>query len=154
MKTTYTLIFLLLISLNAFTQNIVKGKITDAQTNQPVPGASVVIKGEKKGVISDADGNFTLHIPAASKAIIVSSIGYADKEIMATSGDLNIVLTQTAKALNEVVVIGYGTKIKKDITGSVSQVNAKNITNTPVTSFETAMQGRAAGVFVQQQNGK
>ena len=154
MKSTYPLIFFLVISLNAFTQNIVKGKITDAQTNQPVPGASVVIKGEKKGVVSDAEGNFSLTIPAASKTIIVSSIGYAEQQITATAGTFNIVLTQTAKSLNEVVVIGYGTKIKKDLTGSVSHVNAKNITNTPVTSFETAIQGRAAGVFVQQQNGK
>src|SRR5215831_11544802 len=103
MKRVYTPIFLILISLNAFTQNIVKGKITDAQTNQPIPGASVLIKGEKKGVISDAEGNFTLNIPAASKTIIVSSIGYTAQEITATAGTLNVILTQTAKALDEVV---------------------------------------------------
>ena len=120
----------------------------------PIPGASVIIKGENKGIITDAEGNFSINVSSSTKTIVVSSVGYAEKEVAVTSGTLNIALTQTSKSLNEVVVVGYGTKIKKDITGSVAQVNAKKITNTPVTSFETAMQGRAAGVFVQQQNGK
>lgn len=153
MKKLYPLVILFIISSQCFAQNIVKGKVTDAQTNQPVAGASVTVKGEKKGVISDGSGNFSLNVSSA-KTIIISSIGYATQEVQATGDELNIALTQTSKALNEVVVVGYGTKIRKDITGSVSQVNAKEITNTPVTSFETAIQGRAAGVYVQQQNGK
>jgi TonB-dependent SusC/RagA subfamily outer membrane receptor len=153
MKKLYLLNLLLILSLNLLAQNVVKGKVTDAQTNQPVAGASITVKGEKKGAISDANGNFTLNV-SSSQTIVVSSIGYADKEVTATTGILNIELTQTSKSLNEVVVIGYGTKIRKDVTGSISQVTGKQITNTPATSFETAIQGRASGVYVQQQNGK
>ncbi|MFT4152521.1 SusC/RagA family TonB-linked outer membrane protein [Parafilimonas sp.] len=155
MQKFYLLCSLLFFSITAFSQNTVSGKVTDAETNAPIPGASVVIKGQNKGVITDAEGNFTIAISSASKPLVVSSVGYAEKEVpLSSSGALNIALTPTSKALNDVVVVGYGTTLKKDITGSVAQVNAKNITNTPVTSFETAMQGRAAGVFVQQQNGK
>ena len=154
MKNLYLLILLLILSLNLLAQNVVKGKVTDAQTNLPVAGASITVKGEKKGAISDANGNFALNVSPSSKTIVVSSIGYADKEVTATTGVLNVELTQTSKSLNEVVVIGYGTKIRKDVTGSISQVTGKQITNTPATSFETAIQGRASGVYVQQQNGK
>src|SRR6478736_2866126 len=154
MKKIYLVIFLITVSFSLLAQQTVTGKVTDAETKQPIPRASVTIKREKKGIVSNADGSFTLSFNGPSQTIIVSSIGYAEKEITVTAGTLNIELVQVSKSLNDVVVVGYGTKIKKDITGSVSQVNAKNITNTPVTSFETAMQGRAAGVFVQQQNGK
>ena len=142
------------ISISAFAQNTVSGKITDEQTGLPKVSASITVKGEKKGVLSDGAGNFSLTNLPSSKTLVVSSVGYADKELAITSAVLNITLTQTSKALNEVVVVGYGTTIRKDITGSVSQVSAKQITNTPATSFETAIQGRAAGVFVEQQNGK
>jgi TonB-linked SusC/RagA family outer membrane protein len=153
MKKLLLLSSLLIFSFSVFAQNVVTGKITDEQTNLPIVGASVVIKGEKKGTVSDANGNFSINV-SPSSSIVVTSIGYADKEVLVTSGTLNITLSQISKSLNEVVVIGYGTNLRKDITGSVSQVNAKQITNTPATSFETAIQGRAAGVFVQQQNGK
>jgi TonB-dependent starch-binding outer membrane protein SusC len=146
-------ISILLIAINSFTQNLVTGKVTDEQTGLPVAGASVIIKGEKKGVVSDAAGSFSINA-STGQTLVVSSVGYAEKEVAVTSATLNISLTQTSKSLNEVVVVGYGTNIRKNITGSVSHVSAKQITNTPATSFETAIQGRAAGVFVQQQNGK
>lgn len=155
MKKVYLIGLLIIFSISVFAQTIVKGKITDAQTGLPISGASVTVKGEKKGVVSDDGGNFSLNISSSSKTIIITYIGYAPKEAEVTGNStLEISLTQTSKSLSEVVVVGYGTKIKKDITGSVSQVNAKQINNTPVTSFETAIQGRAAGVFVEQQNGK
>ncbi|MEP6683454.1 MAG: TonB-dependent receptor [Parafilimonas sp.] len=154
MKKLLLLCSLLIFSLMVFAQNSVTGKVTDEQTGLPISGASIVIKGEKKGTVSDNEGNFSLPVASSSKTIIISSVGYAEQEVAITGSAINVVLTQTSKALNEVVVVGYGTSLRKDITGSVSQVNAKQITNTPATSFETAIQGRAAGVFVQQQNGK
>ncbi|MEO8711645.1 MAG: SusC/RagA family TonB-linked outer membrane protein, partial [Parafilimonas sp.] len=155
MKKFYLLNLLLIISLSVFAQNTVKGKVTDAQTGLPLSGASVTVKGEKQGAVTNDEGIFSLNISSSSKTIVVTSIGYAAKEVQATAGStLDIALTQTSKSLNEVVVVGYGTKVAKDITGSVSRVNAKQITNTPATSFETAIQGRAAGVYVAQQNGK
>jgi TonB-linked SusC/RagA family outer membrane protein len=145
---------ILFLCINSFAQNNITGKVTDEQTGAPVAGATIILKGEKAGVFSDANGNFSIKSTAAAKALIISSIGYTDKEVAIDGSVINVALTQTSKSLNDVVVVGYGTSIRKDITGSVSQVNAKNITNTPATSFETALQGRAAGVFVQQQNGK
>jgi TonB-linked SusC/RagA family outer membrane protein len=154
MRNLYLVSLFIICSLSTLAQKTVTGKITDAQTGSAIPGASVVIKGEKQGVVSDADGNFTITLPASAKTIVASFIGYAEKEVEATATTVNIALTQVSKSLNEVVVVGYGTKTRRDLTGSVSHVAGKDISNTPVTSFETAIQGRAAGVFVQQQNGK
>lgn len=155
MRKVLILCTIVFFSLQAFAQNKITGKVTDAQTGAPIAGASIIVKGEKKGAISDEQGNYMLNLTSTSSTIVVSSVGYAQQELQASSsGSLNISLTQTSASLNEVVVVGYGTNIKKDLTGSVSQVGAKQITNTPATSFETAIQGRAAGVFVLQQNGK
>ena len=154
MKKLYLLGIGLFIALSVFAQTTLTGKVTDAQTGLPITGASITVKGEKKGVVSDADGNYSIVLSATSKTINVTFIGYAEQEIPVTGSTADVALTQISKALNEVVVVGYGTSTRKDITGSVSQVNAKQITNTPATSFETAIQGRAAGVLVQQQNGK
>ena len=84
----------------------------------------------------------------------VSYVGYAAVEVPITAGSIAVNLEQTDQSLTEVVVVGYGTKVKKDITGSIASVSAKEINNTPATSFESALQGRAAGVLVSQQNGK
>jgi TonB-linked SusC/RagA family outer membrane protein len=154
MRKTLLLIFILFTALSSFAQTTVTGKVTDEQTGAPIAGASVTVKGEKTGVVTEADGSFSITTNSSAKSLLISFVGYADKEVTITSSALNVALTQSSKSLNDVVVVGYGTKMRKDITGSVSQVNAKNITNTPATSFETAIQGRAAGVFVQQQNGK
>lgn len=154
MRKTLLQVFALLIAMQSFAQNTITGKITDEQTGAPIAGATVIIKGEKTGVFSQTDGSFSIKTNVSSNTLLVTSIGYADKEVPINGSVINITLTQASKSLSDVVVVGYGTSIRKDITGSVSQVNAKNITNTPATSFETAIQGRAAGVFVQQQNGK
>jgi TonB-linked SusC/RagA family outer membrane protein len=154
MRRTLLLIFILFTALSSFAQNTVTGKVTDEQTGAPISGASVTVKGEKAGVVTEADGSFSIRTTLSAKSLLISFVGYADKEVPITSSALNVTLTQASKSLSDVVVVGYGTSIRKDITGSVSEVKAKNITNTPATSFETALQGRAAGVFVQQQNGK
>lgn len=154
MRKTLLQVFALFIAMQSFAQNTITGKITDEQTGAPIAGATVIVKGEKTGVFSQTDGSFSIKTNVSSSTLLVTSIGYADKEVPINGSVINITLTQASKSLSDVVVVGYGTSIRKDITGSVSQVNAKNITNTPATSFETAIQGRAAGVFVQQQNGK
>lgn len=154
MRKTLLPIFILLITISSFAQNLITGKITDAQTGTPVAGATVSANGTKSATISQNDGSFSIKVDANVKLLTVSFIGYNSTEVNVSNSPVNISLVQGTRALNEVVVVGYGTKIRKDITGSVSQVNAKQITNTPATSFETAIQGRAAGVFVEQQNGK
>ncbi len=139
----------------AIAQNkTITGKVTDSKSRLPVVNATIKTKGYDNLTITDQDGNFTLTINGKAKVLEVSSVGFTTQEVPISDGIINVNLEQADKSLTEVVVIGYGTNTKRDITGSVSKVSAKEINNTPATSFESAIQGRAAGVQVSQQNGK
>ncbi|MEP7373647.1 MAG: TonB-dependent receptor [Chitinophagaceae bacterium] len=133
----------------------ISGKATDSKDGTPLAGVSVLVKGASSGTVTNVDGSFTLTVPEKATTLIFSYLGYTSKEVAISSSLSNVALEAgQSKSLDEVVVVGYGTKIKRDITGSVAKVGAKELGNTPVTSFESAIQGRAAGVFVEQQNGK
>ncbi len=132
----------------------VTGKVTDAKDGSPLVGATVKVKGVSKSTVTDAAGAFRISFTGNSATLQISSVGFESQEVSVTGGDVSIAMTVSTTSLNEVVVVGYGTKIKRDITGSVAKVSAKEIGNTPVTSFESALQGRAAGVQITQQNGK
>ena len=119
----------------------------------PSPAPPLKIKDSNAAVVSRSDGSFSI-TSNGGKKLIISFVGYANKEVNITGSTLNVALSQITQSLNEVVVVGYGTNIKRNITGSVVKISAKDINNTPATSFESAIQGRAAGVLVQQQNGK
>jgi len=131
----------------------ISGKVSDA-SGQPVAAASVTIKGSTTGTSTKEDGSFSLTAPAAAKAIIVSSIGYDKIEIALNGSPLNIVLKSSITSESEVIVVGYGTKLKKDLTGNIARIKGAEIANTPVANFTQALQGRAAGVFVEANNGK
>ena len=130
----------------------VTGKVTDAKSGSPIAGATVSANNGSSTTTS-SDGSFKLLVGTKSQTVEVTSVGYAPQQVAITASML-VQLQETNKSLSEIVVVGYGTKIKKDITGSVARVSAKEIGNTPATSFESALQGRAAGVLVSQQNGK
>lgn len=132
----------------------VTGKVTDAKDGAPLAGATVKVKGGSKVSVTDASGAFKISFTGATAILQISSIGYEAQEISVSGGDISISLNVSTTSLNEVVVVGYGTKIKRDITGAVAKVGARELNNTPVTSFESALQGRAAGVQITQQNGK
>ncbi len=133
----------------------ISGKVTDSKDGTPLAGVSVLVKGASSGTVSNIDGNYALTVPEKATTLIFSYLGYTSQEIKITGSSADVSLeTGQSKSLDEVMVVGYGTKIKRDITGSVVKVGAKELGNTPVTSFESAIQGRAAGVFVEQQNGK
>ncbi|HEX8677745.1 MAG TPA: SusC/RagA family TonB-linked outer membrane protein, partial [Segetibacter sp.] len=135
-------------------QTRISGRVIDAKTNAPVSGATVSVKNNTNISTATADdGSFSLNAPANAR-LIVSFVGYKPMEIAASAASSQIKLSPGEATLNEVVVVGYGTSLRRDITGSVAKVSARDINNTPVTSFESALQGRASGVFVQQQNGK
>ncbi|PZR29375.1 MAG: SusC/RagA family TonB-linked outer membrane protein [Citrobacter freundii] len=132
----------------------ITGKVTDAN-GAPISGVSVVVKGSRTGTITQADGTYTISLPANSSTLIFSSLGYETTELQAKSSTLNTTLaTEGSKSLDEVVVVGFGTKIKKDVTGNIARVKGAEIANTPVPQFTQALQGRAAGVFVEANNGK
>ena len=132
----------------------VTGKVTDSKDGTPLAGVSVKPKGTNTGTSTGIDGSFTLSVSDRAKTLVLSYVGYNDIEVAISGSDISATMVQSDKSLSEVIVVGYGTKLKRDVTGAVSKVSAKELNNTPVTSFESALQGRAAGVQVTQQNGK
>ncbi len=144
---------LLLFVFYTVAQTSISGKVVDASDQTPLPGVTVTIKNSNvTPVITDNAGNFLINAPANSK-IVLSYVGYQGVE-RAASANMTIEMMQGNNSLTEVVVLGYGSKIKRDVTGAIAKVSSKELSNSPVTSFENAIQGRAAGVFVEQQNGK
>jgi len=127
---------------------IIKGNITDTN-GEPLIGVSVVIKGTNIGSITNADGNFTVESPKKQVDLVFSYIGFITKEIKANSSEeLKIIMTEESRQLQDVVVVGYGTQRKKDLTGSVAVIKTSDMKSLPVPSISDAMQGRAAGVQV------
>ena len=140
-----------LVCLFAFAQGQnVTGTVTDP-AGEPLIGVSVQVKGAKTGAITDFDGNFKLANVPAGSVLVFSYIGYLSQEIPVEKGKnapLNVVLREDAQNLEEVVVIGYGSVKKKDITGSVATVDAEALVGVPVASAVEAMQGKLAGVQI------
>ncbi len=131
----------------------VTGVVTDARDGSPLAKVTVRVKGSAHSTLTGPDGGFKFSVPANATTLLISYVGFNDIEV-AIGSNLNISMTPGDKSLSEVVVVGYGTKIKRDITGSVAKIGSRELSNTPATSFESAIQGRAAGVLVEQQNGK
>jgi len=141
---------LLLHTFGANAQRPVTGKVINKTDGQPVPAATVQLKGTKSLTQTGADGTFTLTIQKDNGTLVISAIGFDRQELSITAGVAtgDIALIQTATTLNDVVVTGYSTQRKKDITGSVSVVNVANMKSTPSGSTESLLQGQAAGVTV------
>lgn len=142
----------LLISMSAYAQNRqITGTVTSAEG--VVPGATVAVKGTTTGVMTDAAGSFRLSVPA-NAILVVSVVGYVTQEVaIGTSTNYNIKLASNVSTLNEVVVVGYGTSRRKDLTGSVSSVTADQVAKVPVTALDQALQGRSSGVQVTNNDG-
>ncbi|WP_080903058.1 TonB-dependent receptor [Parabacteroides sp. Marseille-P3160] len=125
----------------------VSGVIKDVH-GEAIVGASLSVKGTATGTISDLEGNFTLNMPA-NGTLVISYIGYQTQEINVTSKNtLSVVLTESSKDLEDVIVIGYGSRTKKDLTGAVSQIKADDIAQSNAMSPEFAMQGKMAGIQI------
>lgn len=137
--------FLLPLGVNAQNVNF-SGTVTD-ESGQPVIGASVRVPGSSTGTVTDIDGKFSLNVSKGAK-LEVSYVGYKPQTVTATSGQMNITLTEDANMLDEVVAIGYGTVKRRDVTGSVSSVGNSELVAVPVASPVEAMQGKLAGVRV------
>ncbi|HWJ89832.1 MAG TPA: TonB-dependent receptor [Flavisolibacter sp.] len=136
----------------AFAQTQVTGKVTD-KDGTPVAGATVNIKNTNTATVTDERGMFTISAPMRS-TLVISHVAFGRKEVVITSGNLSVQLNEGDNAMSEVVVVGYGTKIKKDVTSSISKISNRDFQNLPLPSFETALQGRAAGVFINTGSGK
>ena len=130
----------------------ITGKVTD-EKNEPIIGANVVVKGSTTGTITDMDGNFTLEVPDQA-TLLVSYIGYTPKEVaVKNQNNLSIMMIEDSKTIDEVVVIGYGSVKKSNLTGAVSSVKTTEIQQTPMTSIDQGLVGRASGVQVTQTSG-
>ncbi len=132
----------------------VTGTVTSAEEASSLPGVSVQIKGTQRGTQTDAAGRYT--IEASPNAVLIFSfVGFVPQEInVGNSSTINVQLAADIRSLSEVVVTGYGTQSKRNLTGNIAKVSGAEIANTPVTTFEQALQGRAAGVQVTSLNGK
>jgi len=145
---------LLLFSLFTWAQNkTITGRILDE--NGPVAGVTVSVKNSSTGTTTNQNGDFTLSVPASAQTLVISSIGYATQEVGITGGPIAVTLAKSAgAALDEVIVVGYGTQRKANVTGSISSVKAKDLENVPNGRIEQALQGRVSGVTIMQNSGQ
>jgi outer membrane receptor protein involved in Fe transport len=135
--------------LSSFAQTI-KGKVQDGQ-RQPIIGASVFLEGTKQAVQTDAMGMFSFPVTEAGKyKVRVSMVGYKmlTRDLTAGTTVYNLTIEEDSKSLEDVVVVGYGTKLRREVTGSISKISAKELNDLPVQSFEGALQAKLPGVQV------
>jgi len=142
----------LCVSLSAQSTLTVKGRVLD-EKNTPLAGASVTVKDANNGVTTDADGNFSITVPSKS-TLVISHVGFATREIKARAGSIDIVLQAGKNSLDEVVVIGYGTQRRKDVTGSVATISGDKMNQVPAVDISRALQGRMPGVEMSQTSSK
>lgn len=146
----YGMLFQILAISMAYGQNkVITGKVTSTEENVVLPGTSIVIKGTTVGTVTDADGNYSLEVSSPDAVLVFSSIGYTSEEIeVGAQSTINIALTTDITQLQEVVVVGYGTVKKTDVTGALSSISAETIVERPVQNVLQALQGKAAGMNV------
>ena len=145
----YALLITVVISLQVEAQErVVSGTILDSKSSTPVANASVIAKGSNKGTQSAADGTFRFSVPAGTKALLISSVGYGPQEVEFGTGPVSVQLVATNASLNEVVVVAYGTRKKGDLTGAVTSISAKDFQKGNIASSEQLLQGKVAGLQV------
>lgn len=136
-------------------QSTVRGTVTSADEGGPVPGVTVLVEGTSRGVVTDFDGNYTIQVDKPEDVLVFTFVGYETiRETVGNRSTVDVTMAEDVKQLSEVVVVGYGTQLKEDLTGNIARVQSKEIENIPTPSLEGAMQGRAAGVFIESSTGK
>ena len=136
-------------------EQIIKGKITDASTGSPLSGASVSVKGSSKVVLSDASGNFSISVVDSKSILLVSFVGFNTQEvIVGKSSTIDVQLQPLNKDLSQIVVVGYGTQSKRDVTGAVKSVKAESFNRGIINAPQQLLQGKVAGVNVTSASGE
>lgn len=148
-------LMLFLVNAVAFAQGrVVTGTVTSVEDGMGVPGATVLVKGTTIGTATDIDGKYSINVPAGSNVLVFTFVGLTSQEVnIGNRSTINVAMESDITALSEVIVTGYGTQPKREVTGSVSSVKGDAIQNLPLQSFDRALQGRAAGVQVRSSNG-
>ena len=150
------LLIAMLVSVFSFAQaqREITGKVTDSRDGSGIAGASVRIKGSKTGTATDQEGGFRISAPA-NGTLIVSSIGFIEKQVKVTEGSMNIVLQfSEQQSLKEVVITGYSTQLRREATASISKVSGEEVKLQPIASFDQLLQGKTPGVLIQSQSGQ
>ena len=143
------------LSQQAHPNAVITGTVTDGEDNEELPGVNVVVKGTTVGTVTDVDGNYSLSAPDDAETLVFSSVGYTSEEVPINNRTrIDMVMMPDIQSLSEVVVVGYGTQKKSDLTGSVASVSSEELTAYPAAGAVQALQGRAAGVQVQSNNGE
>ena len=155
MRKVFTYLIFTLLPLSVFAQNrTVTGTVTAQADSQPLPGVSVVVKGTTKGTVTDIDGKFSIDLAPTENDLVFSYIGHLTQEVaVGQQSVITISMAEDATELDEVVVIGYGTIRKSDLTGSVSGIKSKDLTKVPAASPVQALQGKLPGVVVTSNSG-
>ena len=144
----------LMICMPALAQDkIVTGRVTDSKDGSTMANATVSVKGTSIATQTANDGTFKIKVPSSATTLVISSVGFASQEVAIGSGDIQVKLTQTSNALGEVVVIGYGSVRKKDLTGSVSTVSSKDFQGGNIATPEQLISGKVAGVSITANGG-
>ena len=148
-------LMLFLVNAVAFAQGrVVTGTVTSVEDGMGVPGATVLVKGTTIGTATDIDGKYSINVPAGSNVLVFTFVGLTSQEVnIGNRSTINVALESDITALSEVIVTGYGTQPKREVTGAVSSVKGDAIQNLPLQSFDRALQGRASGVQVRSSNG-
>ena len=143
-------------ALQLFAQEIVvTGKVTDGETGDPLPGVNVVIEGTQQGTVTDVDGGYEITVPSGQITLLYSFIGYlTEKATVGNRTTINIQLVPELKSLEEVVVVGYGTMKKSDLTGAVSSITEEDIQSVKASNAVEALQGKIAGVDMTRSSGR
>jgi iron complex outermembrane receptor protein len=141
-------LLLFLSSIKTLAQSTVTGTVTDSATRNPLQSVSVLVKGTSAGAQTGADGKFTIAVPAGATTLVISSVGYTSQEVAIGSENLNISLSSSSTVLTDVVVIGYGTVKKKDLTGAISTVSEKDFQKGTIVTPDQLIAGKVAGVQV------
>ena len=149
LKNYFAVVLCVLLSSGAWAQVSKSGKVTNRADGSPLQGVSVTVKGTTTGTSTDAQGNFTIQVPSEESVLVFTYTGYDPVELSASSATIqNVTMAAAANALSEVVVIGYGTARKSELTGAVASIKAESITDKPVVNITQALQGKIAGVEV------
>ncbi len=153
-KLLLSVILCLSIAITAWAQNrTVSGKVTDSETGQGIPGVSVFLKGTTTGVVTDVNGSYQIDVPGGG-TLVFQAVGMISQEVpVGSQARIDIQMTPDVKELGEVVVTGYGTTLKKEVTGSITSIKAEDIAKIPASNLQNALQGQSSGVFVTSTSG-
>ncbi len=150
-----TLILLLSVGLQlSFAQKSITGKVIDGDDNESLPGVNVILKGTSTGTVTDLQGNYQIDAPDNESILVFSSVGYVSEEIIVGNQSvIDITLVADITSLSEIIVIGYGTQEKKDVTGAIGTVNSEDFEGQPIIRVDQILQGRTPGVNVTNSSG-